>query len=137
MIKLRAERYRSGRNGPASKAGWGLNSPTWVRIPPSPPSSPSTSHPGCERLSMPSAKPDIRVVSDLDELERAGAGEMARLLRKARPQQPFAMALAGGKTPSGMYARLTRDPYRALVPWPRLHLFFGDERCVPPEHADS
>src|SRR6266566_5707836 len=35
---LDPERYRSGRNGPASKAGWGLNSPTWVRIPPSPPS---------------------------------------------------------------------------------------------------
>src|SRR2546428_13581107 len=38
MVELRAERYRSGRNGPASKAGWGLNSPTGVRIPPSPPS---------------------------------------------------------------------------------------------------
>ncbi len=31
------ERYRSGRNGAASKAVWGLNTPTRVRIPPSPP----------------------------------------------------------------------------------------------------
>jgi len=86
---------------------------------------------------MPSQKADLRVVSNLDELERAGAGEVARLARKAGPKQPFALALSGGRTPRGVYARLTQDPYRTLVPWPSLHLFWGDERHVPPDHPDS
>src|SRR5262245_6633615 len=86
---------------------------------------------------MPSVKPDIRVVADLEEMERAGAGEFARLARKKGPRQPFAVALSGGKTPAGMYACLTREPYRSLIPWPALHLFWGDERHVPPDHPDS
>jgi len=86
---------------------------------------------------MTSPKAELRVVADLEELERAGAGEMARLARKAGPKRPFAVALSGGRTPRGMYARLTLDPYRNLVPWPALHLFFGDERQVPPDHPDS
>src|SRR5439155_21511308 len=35
------------------------------------------------------------------------------------------------------YARLARDPYRNLVPWPALRFFWGDERHVPPDHPDS
>lgn len=86
---------------------------------------------------MPSWNPDLRVVSDLEEMERAAAGEAARLARQAGPKRPFSVALAGGRTPRGMYARLAQDPYRALIPWAALHLFWGDERHVPPDHADS
>ncbi|HKB08730.1 MAG TPA: 6-phosphogluconolactonase [Candidatus Polarisedimenticolia bacterium] len=86
---------------------------------------------------MPSRKPELRVVSDLEELGRAGAGEVARLARKAAPKRPFSVALAGGTTPRGAYRLLTEDPYRRLVPWESLHVFWGDERHVPPDHADS
>jgi 6-phosphogluconolactonase len=86
---------------------------------------------------MPSLKPDIRVVSDREEMERAGAGELARLARKAGPHRTFAVALSGGTTPRGVYARLAQQPYRDLIPWPALHWFWGDERHVPPDHADS
>ena len=86
---------------------------------------------------MPSKKAELRVVSNLEELERAGAGEVARLARKAGPKRSFALALSGGRTPRGLYTRLTGDPYRALVPWASLHLFWGDERHVPPDHPDS
>jgi len=86
---------------------------------------------------MPSPKPELRVVSDLEELERAGAGELARLARGAGPKRPFAVALSGGATPRGAYTRLAQDPYRDLVPWPALQFFWGDERHVPPDHPDS
>jgi 6-phosphogluconolactonase len=86
---------------------------------------------------MPSRKPELRVVSDLEELGRAGAGEVARLARKAAPKQPFTVALAGGRTPRGAYLLLAEDPYRRLVPWESLHVFWGDERHVPPDHPDS
>jgi 6-phosphogluconolactonase len=47
------------------------------------------------------------------------------------------VALAGGSTPSRLYALLGEPPHRAEIPWARVELFWGDERCVPPDHADS
>jgi 6-phosphogluconolactonase len=49
----------------------------------------------------------------------------------------FSVALAGGSTPKAAYALLASPPYRDTVDWPRVHFFFGDERCVPPDHPDS
>ncbi len=47
------------------------------------------------------------------------------------------MALSGGKTPGGIFSLLASDPYRDRLDWSRLHLFWGDERMVLPEHQDS
>ena len=47
------------------------------------------------------------------------------------------MALAGGNTPREIYSMLAESTYRDRVDWNRLHLFWGDERMVPPEHEDS
>ena len=49
----------------------------------------------------------------------------------------FMVALAGGKTPEGTYELLGSDPRRSAIQWSRVHCFFGDERHVPPDHADS
>lgn len=46
----------------------------------------------------------------------------------------FALFLAGGSTPQGLHRALARDPD---WPWERTIVLFGDERCVPPKHADS
>jgi 6-phosphogluconolactonase len=49
------------------------------------------------------------------------------------------VAISGGSTPKGMFALLAdrSAPYFARVPWGRLHLFWVDERCVPPTDKDS
>ena len=49
------------------------------------------------------------------------------------------VSLAGGTTPEATYAALAdpRRPYRERVDWSRVHLFWGDERHVPPDHPDS
>jgi 6-phosphogluconolactonase len=47
------------------------------------------------------------------------------------------VALAGGSTPKAMYRLLASPALRDRVEWPRVEIFFGDERCVPPDHADS
>ena len=52
-------------------------------------------------------------------------------------QGRFTIALAGGVTPKLFYSRLTQDPYRNTIPWNKLWIFFGDERCVPPDQSDS
>jgi 6-phosphogluconolactonase len=52
-------------------------------------------------------------------------------------QEKFSVALAGGVTPKLFYARLAKSPYATSIPWSRLWIFWGDERCVPPDHPDS
>lgn len=49
----------------------------------------------------------------------------------------FSVALAGGGTPRPLYARLAAAPYRDRVDWSRVQVFFGDERCVLPDHPRS
>jgi 6-phosphogluconolactonase len=49
----------------------------------------------------------------------------------------FSLVLAGGSTPKAAYALLASPAYAARLDWSRVHIFFGDERCVPPNHPDS
>lgn len=45
----------------------------------------------------------------------------------------FSVALSGGSTPRALYQLLADTP----LAWEHIHFFWGDERCVPPDHADS
>ncbi|MGH9872678.1 MAG: 6-phosphogluconolactonase [Pyrinomonadaceae bacterium] len=49
----------------------------------------------------------------------------------------FSVALAGGNTPRRVYELLARDRFKNRIEWSQVYLFFGDERCVPPDHPDS
>jgi 6-phosphogluconolactonase len=49
----------------------------------------------------------------------------------------FAVALSGGSTPAPLYSLLAAAPFRSKVDWPRVHVFFSDERCVPPDDPAS
>jgi 6-phosphogluconolactonase len=49
----------------------------------------------------------------------------------------FTAVLCGGKTPVALYSLLAKPPFALQIPWARVHLFWGDERCVPPDHTDS
>ena len=49
----------------------------------------------------------------------------------------FSAALSGGSTPVPFYSLLAENPFRDRVPWSMVHFFWGDERCVPLDHADS
>jgi 6-phosphogluconolactonase len=49
----------------------------------------------------------------------------------------FAWSLSGGSTPKALYTLLATEPFRSRFPWDRTHVFFGDERFVPPDHPDS
>lgn len=49
---------------------------------------------------------------------------------------PISLCLSGGSTPALLYTRLAEDCAEE-IPWHRIHIFFGDERCVPPAHEDS
>jgi 6-phosphogluconolactonase len=49
----------------------------------------------------------------------------------------FSVVLAGGETPKRMYELLACGEYRSRVKWPKVHVFFGDERPVGPTHPHS
>lgn len=67
-----------------------------------------------------------------DAAARVVAAHDASLARHGR----FDLVLAGGSTPAGLYTVLASQFVDRLV-WPHIHIFFGDERCVPPDHAWS
>jgi 6-phosphogluconolactonase len=52
-------------------------------------------------------------------------------------QERFSIVLSGGSTPKTLYELLASPAYRDQIDWTRVHVYFGDERCVPPDHPDS
>ncbi|MGB5932414.1 MAG: 6-phosphogluconolactonase [Anaerolineae bacterium] len=81
---------------------------------------------------------EIRTYSDAASLAQAAAEHFVTLARKAITSRgQFAVALSGGSTPRATYALLATEEFAARVDWPRVHVFWGDERCVPPDHPDS
>lgn len=80
----------------------------------------------------------IRVLKDLPALAEAAAEEIARRAEDAIASRGrFTIALSGGSTPKPAYARLAEDPYRDRIDWNRVHVFWGDDRHVAPDHPDS
>lgn len=84
-------------------------------------------------------RPEIHIYSDLDDLSRAAAQELISLAQAAPSSgsPPFAAALSGGSTPKHFYELLATPEFSTRMPWPRVHLFQVDERCVPPDDPRS
>src|SRR5918911_1496064 len=80
---------------------------------------------------------ETRVFGDLEAMSQALAAEIARAAADAvAARGRFTIALSGGHTPRRLYQLLAGE-YREQVPWHAVHVFFGDERCVPPAHEES
>ena len=81
---------------------------------------------------------NLHVYPDLERLSEAAAEHWIDQCHSAIAQQGvFHVALAGGSTPKRLYQLLARPERRARIDWPRVQIYFGDERAVPPTHADS
>ncbi len=79
----------------------------------------------------------VNVYESPEELAEAAAREFAsRAAEAIRDRGRFAVVLAGGSTPKTTYEILARD-YADQIDWANVHVFFGDERAVPPDHGDS
>ena len=81
-----------------------------------------------------------RVLPTAEDLAAAAAEFFASVVSAAVEARGVArVAISGGSTPKGMFALLAyrSRPYFAQMPWERLHLFWVDERCVPPTDAES
>jgi 6-phosphogluconolactonase len=77
---------------------------------------------------------EIKVAPDSSTLADWAAGEFVTLAGQAlQAGSRFSVALAGGSTPRQLYTRLTAS----RLDWKKIHFFWGDERCLPPDHKDS
>jgi 6-phosphogluconolactonase len=79
---------------------------------------------------------EIKIVPDSVALNAFAAEEFKRSAEAALSAHgQFSVALSGGNTPRAIYSLLA-EQYQSL-PWNKIHIFFGDERHVPPDHPDS
>lgn len=76
--------------------------------------------------------PTLEIAEDPEQLARDGARWIAGMIASS-PPGPFTLALAGGATPRRVYELLAQES----VPFERVAIYFGDERCVPPDDAGS
>jgi len=80
----------------------------------------------------------IRILPTAQALAEAAARHVVERADAAiRDRGRFAIALSGGSTPRDLHLRLSTPPLIDEVDWARVHVFFGDERCVPPDDTRS
>src|SRR5437016_5526201 len=78
---------------------------------------------------------EIQIAPDLASVSRIGADEIVRCAKESiAARGRFTIALSGGSTPQGAHAVLAQEKD---LPWEKIHVFFGDERHVPPDDKES
>jgi 6-phosphogluconolactonase len=75
----------------------------------------------------------VRISSTPDLVANEFAGY---LLEKSLREDRLTIALSGGSTPTLLFDILAMK-YKERIPWDKVHFFWGDERCVPPDHEES
>jgi 6-phosphogluconolactonase len=82
--------------------------------------------------------PEIHISPNPQALAEEAARRFAVLAREAiRARGRIVVALSGGSTPKVLLRLLALPPYRETLDWGRIHVAWGDERCVPPDDAQS
>jgi len=81
---------------------------------------------------------EILICADPAELARESARRFAELAEVfTNDVGRFTVALSGGSTPKAMFQILAEKHFADALPWRSIYFFWGDERCVPPDHPDS
>jgi len=82
--------------------------------------------------------PEIKVLPDAAGIAHEAAERIvAAANRAAEDGRSFSIALSGGSTPKALFELLAGPSHKSRIEWPRVEVFFGDERTVPPDHKDS
>jgi 6-phosphogluconolactonase len=80
----------------------------------------------------------IAIYPDSNTLSQEAAQYIVRLASQSIVTRGrFTIALSGGSTPKVLYGLLGTEPYRGQIDWASVEIFWSDERCVPPDSADS
>ena len=82
---------------------------------------------------------EVRILADGAAIARRAAKLVVEAgVAAVKEKGVFTISLAGGSTPKALYGLLGTDPvFKSQMPWDKTQFFFGDERHVPPDDADS
>ena len=81
---------------------------------------------------------NLHVFADLNQLSQAAAQQFVDSAQAAvQANGRFLVALSGGSTPNRLFSLLSHTPYADTIPWAHTHIFWGDERLVPPQDSGS
>ncbi|HZU69232.1 MAG TPA: 6-phosphogluconolactonase [Ktedonobacteraceae bacterium] len=81
---------------------------------------------------------NIAIYPNIDVISQEAAQYIARVARESiAARGRFTIALSGGTTPRKLYGLLGDEPYRGQIDWVLTHIFWSDERCVPPDDEES
>ena len=82
-------------------------------------------------------KPELRIFKDMEKLSHHAAQIFVeRAAHSINDRDRFLVALNGGNTPMHLFQLLATE-YRDKIDWSKTHIFWGDERCVPPDDSGS
>ena len=82
--------------------------------------------------------PEVRVSPGPQGVAEEAADFLTAIFKDAaRERGRFLLAVSGGSTPLPLFRLLASKGYSSKIDWGRVHLFWADERCVPPVHKDS
>jgi 6-phosphogluconolactonase len=85
-----------------------------------------------------SHKFEIQVLADATALAEYAAGQFIQVARESiNTRGRFYVALSGGSTPRLLFKLLTQSNWMVRIDWSRVQVYWGDERCVPPDDPDS
>jgi 6-phosphogluconolactonase len=80
----------------------------------------------------------VLIFDDAEAVARAAAARIAEIaVESVEARGRFSVALSGGTTPRRIYELLAGEAFRTRIDWSKAHVFFGDERCVPPDDEES
>jgi 6-phosphogluconolactonase len=80
----------------------------------------------------------IKVVPDGAALAAGGARRVVEAAQQAiTAHGAFSLVLSGGSTPKALYQQLAAPPLAGQVAWEKVRVYWGDERCVPPDSSES
>lgn len=81
---------------------------------------------------------EVEIFPDVETLNESAASLIVKIAAEAfEAKDKFSIALAGGSTPEKLYKLLASDKFKNKIDWSKTHVFFGDERCVSPDDAES
>lgn len=81
---------------------------------------------------------NTQIFADANAVAWAAAEMIVTLAEDALThQEQFSIGLSGGSTPRALLALLAGDDFAPRLDWSGIHVFWGDERCVPPDHPES
>ena len=79
---------------------------------------------------------EIKIFNTMDELSQYFGELLKQQIDELPEGETLSMALSGGSTPKAVFRFLTEN-FKEEIAWEKVQMFWGDERCVPPDDQES